>query len=231
MRQILALLLLAMLVFTGTYVYADTVVVVGQPAAAPAGGPEISDDFGSIADWDTSWGAGTWGITANELVHTTDNGFDEGLIHHDDTVSTTDMYVKVKFADHEVNENGLLLRVESAAGDFYQVSFYSNDQIWWSEWTGTSWQRNCQGAETLALTDDDEVGLTMCGATTNTLVKIWKNPTADMPDSCTSWDSGGEDVAMQCSSGSDHPTGTLVGLKSTTDASIAFDDFRAGAGL
>jgi len=188
-----------------------------------SGGQDFNDNFtGSNGDnpsgnW-TEYNTTEWQIQNNEL-YLGSGSTDSAIIYTGQILDTTTQYAKVLISCTPSNDIyvGLIFRWTDSSSTFYIVDI-GNSPVDVSLWYATSSTFGTQGqigtASTLSIVDGDTIGVTLTGTGAATVVRIWKNPTANTPISVTEWDAGDStpDVTLNPDTSSHEASGKYVGI-------------------
>lgn len=228
MRTLLALLLCLPLA-------AQIIIIMKKPSGggAPAA---FSDNFdrADSADLGANWtqSAGAMAIFSNGLRQSTASYGRIFTIYNTPT-TTVQQYIKVQFVNDGGEYPGIVLRYQDGSSGFYAL-YHDPSAVWeWSHYAGVGGSSTLIGTvDTGTFTDGDTYGITIAGVGASTVIRIWKNPTANTPVSATEWDSGDTTpegtLADDPSSAAD--VGTLVGLTAAAGSAnaVRLDSFFGG---
>ena len=216
-------LFLSLLVLLATIpLYAGNVVTMFKTAAPPAGPTQVGyDDFaGDLTKW-TQF-VGTWTATSGQL-QSASTGFI--IIGYDDAdCSTANGYAKLSLVDFR-NETSIYFRAGGDPVRYYYIKFSA---------VGTEWfDSDDDSIETSATTwaNTDVAGITWTGTGDNTVIRIWKNPTGNTPDSATSWGSDTTpDISFTANPGANAvDSGGGTGISATVDSgTLILDNYYFG---
>lgn len=228
-RAILSLLLASML-------GGQQIVVIKKKAGGGGGPVSFSDNF-DRADSDSlgaSWSEdqGDIDIATNRLRMAGGSFVYHWAIHATPT-STVNQYVKVLSPTGNNQYAQVALRYTNSSSAFYFLELDVTSDSW--EWfhmtnsngTSTSIQKVTLGAGATNVA----FGITITGTGASTVIRIWRNPTGNAPDSATSW--GGNtspSYTFTNDPGSPIDTGLKVGLGGQQSAAntVIWDDFYGG---
>lgn len=203
---------------------------------AAGGLASFSDDFnrGSLG---ANWTKITQSFGAIEIVSNvvkSENSFDTANrgAFYNATPLAVNQYVKLTLtsANNSSAFPGILLRVVDASSPCYVIEVREVDTIiqWGSLATPSSSISVIQSDGAFSFTYPITLGVTIDGTGNSTVVRIWRDPSANAPTSATSWDGGAADVEFTDNPGTAADSGTLVGLAGHGNADIYWDDIFAG---
>lgn len=234
MNTLFALLLVAQVSLSSPG-FVDQLVA---PVAAAAS-TSFSDDFNRTdnASMGDSWteiaqGYGQIKIASNTAV--SENSYDNagrGALHT--TTAGVNQYARVTITsgNSTAAECGVFLRAVDASSPCYTVTVrQDSDQVSWNYLsTPGSALVLVQNNLTLTFTYPVVIGVTITGTGNDTVVRLWKDPTANAPDSASSWDSESADVTLSDNPASAADTGTRVGIGGALGYDLVWDNFFGGA--
>ena len=199
----------------------------GAVKAVPSTG--ISDDFsGDLSKWTVE--NGTWDISSGTLREGNDSGY-FFIRYTASATATVTQWAKVKFTDWVANYMGIVVRSTSDGSGYRYVIGKEGTSVYWSVWNGLS-SIGDVGSSAISLTDGDILGVTVQGTGNNTIVNVWKNPTAASPIDANSWDGANDyDGQITANPAQFADIGTYVGIWNSCSVGNynKFDDFSAGS--
>lgn len=199
--------------------------------------PEFDDDFdrGNNSDVGNGWaedaGSGNWSIQDSlcQLV----GGVSSVCVQSGTPMSGALQYVKVTPAVNDAANcfAGVLLRYTNSSSAHYGIYFSQAAVEWYSATNATTGLFNelVQATGTWA---GETVGVTVKGTGDNTVIRIWFDPTADVPEANgETWDSTVPDISFTTNPVGAVNTGNIVGLGGGGADSgdiITYNNFFAG---
>ena len=194
-------------------------------------GSHFSDDFASdpSANWTDLFNAMVY--SSGQYLTSASGG---SFASHDTSTGSIVQYVKAQLVTGTTDYRGLVFRSTGTGSDgFYEI--YANraaGTIRIARCDNTGYIEDIEDtAPSLAFAVNDVMAVTIEGVGLNTIFRVWKNPTNNIPVSVTGWDSPTDapDVALSITStGAYYDTGTYVGIGGT-DTNTAFDNFYGGS--
>lgn len=192
-----------------------------------------NDSLGS--DWTEV--VGDTDIVSNQMSFRT-TGWDPIAVVHNTACSTVNQYMKVTFpspAGYPV----FILRYTNSSSHYYGIAFEtlnSADAIW-KHYSSTSEigapATTIASGDVGSFTAGDSLGITITGTGNDTVIRLWKNPTANTPISASEWDSG--DTSPEVTFTTDPGTnavdsGSYLGIHGaqSTAGTLVFDNFYGG---
>lgn len=214
---------------------ASVKTIDGLDNTSGGGGVNVSDDFNraNSASLGANWteAAGDTSIVSN-TAETQTGGFGEVVnIYSATSLNTVNQYIRFTVASGSSSVPMAIFRYTNSASPFYSIQLDDINDL--AEWIRHA---SIGGATTTiastALTQSaasTTYGITMTGTGTSTEIRIWVNPTGNIPDSATSW--GGDstpDVSFTTDPGSPVNTGNLVGFGGFTSTNMNFNEWFGG---
>ena len=200
----------------------------------------ISDNFnrtdaGSLgANWSevVTQGSG-FEISSNTVRLTT--GIGNVVAIHQTQTKTINQYSKFKILYKETDVvYGWVFRYLNSSSPFYLLELNGNapGTLIWYSCPDTGMAGSAIATTALAHSINDTIGVTIAGTGNDTVVRFWKNPTANYPKSATEWDDGDTtpDVAITDNPATAADTGRYLGIDCNQYANnlFAIDDFFGG---
>jgi hypothetical protein len=197
----------------------------------------VSDDF-NRADSDSlgsNWteANGDCDIVSNMLVPIT-GSFTNNLAVYTGQALNADQYVKIQFGNAQTQYPIVIFRYTDASSPFYVLFIDGSNGTWdWYRFANaTDSGTSIQSGVTIGtlLSGSDNASFTIEGTGTSTVIRAWKNTTADAPGSASLWDGSGpagsatNDPASPVNSGSYVGCGAQQGTASWN----AINNFWAG---
>ena len=213
-----------------------------KPRKASGGGGgggavNFSDDF-NRAD-STSIGSnwteanGDFGISSNTLRLNSGSFVENMAIWSGNATPNAYQYLKATIVNDAGGFISFLLRYENSSSPFY-ILYHDQNAGWeWYRYASVGGASTLiQSGDSGTFADGDSYGITIDGTGNSTVIRIWKNPTANTPVSASEWDSGDttpelsltNDPASPCDAGRYLGIGGSVSGASTA----AFDNFYGG---
>lgn len=175
-RSLLAFVLLASSALGGMWVWTP-----GKGSHAAAGSPPaaFSDDFsGTLSNWTTD--AGSWAINVGVLSQQSTSYFEDN-IHYNTACATANQYIKFTIVDQ--NGGFLAARFRVTGMTSYYIWFtLSTSNVEWYDGGGNL----IQSSTAMAYVNGSVLGITVEGTGTNTVFRLWLNPTG-LPTSTSNW--------------------------------------------
>lgn len=192
-----------------------------------------ADSTGLGANWSA------WASTANVVSNAakvTGNSYVENIQAYTATATSgVDQYARISWVKSVGSSYPCLMLRGSASGSpMYAVYFWlAEDKIEWVRKANAADGSfvTVESSGTTTVDDTDSWGVTVIGTGTSTVVRCWKNPTGNAPDSGgTTWGSASPTVTLTADPASAVNTGNYVGFggESNDPANLAFDSFFGG---
>jgi len=205
-------------------------VLTGQSVLA------ASDDFNRAnsdslgANWTEA--AGDQDILTNELDMVSMDFVEQIVIYG--ASSGTNQYVKATWSGTQSSSifPRFVLRYTNGSTEFYSIEIDAADGAEWSHNTQLAGTGTVIATAAIAVAEGDVFAATITGTVNSTEVRIWKNPTGDMPDSATSW--GGDstpDITWLEDPGNPVDSGNFTGLgvfHNEGGGGVTFDNWSTG---
>jgi len=152
---------------------------------------------------------------------------------YDSPVNTVDQFARIKLVSGPTDSEvfGVIFRY-SAGSQYYAV--YHDRQgsgtTYWERWNDTSYLGIIQSVTSPDFAVGDVFAATITGTGIDTVVRIFKNPTALNPINATSWDSADDYLAQLTNNPSvASDTGKRIGITNwRLGADNTVDDFYCG---
>lgn len=147
--------------------------------------------------------------------------------------ATVNQYAKTTFnTTSGTCHFGVIFRYIGSSSAYYQLEFDEpNKRVKWTHWTqvgGTQTDISAYSSIGSWATDPVTFGCTITGTGNSTIVSIWLNPTANIPDSASSWDGGAATIVFTDDPSSPVNTGNNVGIGGFSSGDLTMDDFYGG---
>jgi hypothetical protein len=200
----------------------DTVVVVGQkPFVGGGGGPAaFSDDFNraNSTSLGSNWSEieGDAEISGNELQMVTGSFGAIWVPFTGTSCTTASQYVRITNTDIVgADYLRVMFRYTNPSSEFYAVQLEcSSGNLEWQHFA------NDTASETVIATgsfgvwaEGNTLAITIIGTGTSTVVRIWRNPTGNTPDSGgTTWGGAAPGVSFTTDPADPADSGLIVGL-------------------
>lgn len=212
-----------------------TSVVAGGGVAAASSGQNFSDDFsGTLGNWTVS--TGTAAISSGVLSLST-AGWDPIVLTYNTSTNTVSQYMKFSLPSASETYPIAVFRYVNSSSGFYAIEF-STPFSCEVEWRYFEDDSDIGSGDVIGASVDmgtcsngDTFGITVTGTGTDTIVRMWHNPTGSSPSAADTW--GGDNTPN--ASWTDNPatacdTGTKVGFAGiqATAGDITFDNFYGG---
>lgn len=157
----------------------------------------------------------------------------DNLTTYNTPINTTNAYQLLVFSNYTgYGRVGPCFRFTNSSSPFYTVEFDRiNNIIYWAHWTSVGGTRTEIASASFTIGTTGEIyGITISGTGNNTIVNIWKNPTALTPTSVLEWDSGDTvpDVSFTTNPSSPINTGYYGGLFSNFSGDCLIDNWYYG---
>ncbi len=204
-------------------------------------GDSASDDFDRpnnvslSSNWTEAYS--DQGILSNKLALTTSEYVKNLAIFSGSATASTDQYVKA--AVYSTVAGGypeMVFRYTNSLSSYYAIEFnVDGDTALWRRYaTASGVPDNISASTAMTITSGDVFGITVSGTGTNTVVRVWRNPTGNSPNSATDW--GGDsspDLTFIDDPATPVNSGTYAGVGGYMDygaanGSISFDNFFTG---
>jgi hypothetical protein len=221
------------------------VIGAGAAAAGPAC-PLVSDAFtysnGSLDTvssgvWDATNDTDRFTVTSGQVVGNVGSWASEAT-RNTASLGSVNQYVKVTVvATGPTAYPGVAFRLTNSTSAYYSFKISTGGDPSWSSCIASGGASTCTvivAAGYILIENGDTIALTVEGTGDNTVVRAWKNQTADCPISSSEWDSGDNtpDVTYTTNPGANAvDTGNYAGLayiQETANTAI-MDNFKAGA--
>lgn len=148
--------------------------------------------------------------------------------------ASTDQYVKaVVYSTASGGYPEMVFRYTNSSSAYYAIEFnVDGDTALWRRYpTAAGSSADISAATAITVTTGDVFGITVSGTGDSTVVRIWRNPTGNFPNSATDW--GGDsspDITFTDNPASPVNSGTYAGVGGyqSTVGTISFDNFFTG---
>ena len=197
----------------------------------------ISDDFNraNSASLGANWTevAGDADIVGNEYNIIT-AAYGDVVTIHNTALSSADQYVKLVMASAEVQYPMIYMRYTNSSSAHYRMTIDGNNgNVDWEYMPSVGGSSSLIVAGSLGSGiggGDDSIGITIEGTGTSTVVRGWRNPTANAPGSASLWDGNAPAFSLTTDPGTPVNTGNYVGIGGQQGASgnLQYGDFYAG---
>lgn len=173
---------------------------------------------------------GSTGINGNQAVTNTGGFVDDGVVHVT-PLSSVNQYAKLTMSATNNRYVDVIFRYTDSGSPYYTVRFEDpeNNVVWRRYASVGGAETNIQNAAYAQVLTAMTFGITITGTGDATTIRIWENPTGDIPDAADSW--GGDttpDITFTTNPGSPVDTGLLVGFSGVTNENIMIDNWFAG---
>lgn len=195
----------------------------------------FSDDF-NRADNDSlgaNWTevAGDTDISSNTMVFVT-GSYGTVVVKHNTALTTVNQYIKVESVA-DLTYIGPMFRYTNSGSSYYTVCGTGGTNFGWFSYTGDGTGETQQGADTSlsGFSGPAFIGITVVGTGTDTVVRVWLNPTGDAPDSGgATWGSAAAGITWTSDPSNAVNTGSYIGFAGSqgTPSSIIVDNFFGG---
>jgi len=168
-------------------------------------------------------------------MRVTTAGFVDNIAIHQTSVGAADQYIKACLGTADAQYPLPLFRFTNDASEFY--GFYLDGNSGAVDWThfasvGGATTALGSGTYSSAFTSGaDCFAVTIEGTGTATVLRFWKNPTANSPTAADMWDASGPVFSITTDPSNAVDSGNLVGIGATqgTVNFIQYEDFWAGS--
>jgi len=185
---------------------------------------DLSDNFSTnplTSRWSDLWGASVWNGSA------TFGAASGSYAKYNTAVGGVNQYGKFTIASSDP-DGGCIFRSTGTASDGFYIGVVLNGgDVYFSRGSSTGWLADMGGASALTIAEGDTVAMTLTGTGAETTLRVWKNTTANIPDSVSSWDSRAADITKTASGGVYYDTGNYIGVG--IDASYNIDNWYGGS--
>lgn len=229
--SIVALLLFTTISFGGIGINSFFLAGVLKPTSGGGGGA-ISDDFNTGSEPSANW-TEIVDVDLNmsgqaEAPSTFDFTF-RGMAYTGASV-TTEQYVKVTLIADTSQRPGVILRFTNTGTEFYNIEFdVDGDLARLEHYTSAAGTRTEINTAAFTITLPTTVGVTITGSGNSTVWRCWLNPTANAPDSASSWDGAGATITFTDDPADAVDSGNFIGIGGIgSGAAMKWDDFFGG---
>lgn len=232
MRRLLALLLIALPAFGQFEIRRIAKTSVG----GGGGGSSFSDDFnranGAIgSNWSCFAGGGN--ITSNTATFTATSFAENGCVWSAATTGSPNHFVKVQFPSGSARYPRIYFRYTDATSPCYflQLEISSETWEWYQKPVCNGATENLIQAQAAVASGINTYGMTVDGTGTATVVRLWRTPTGNAPDSGgATWNSASPTWSFTTDPASAVDTGNSVGIGGVQSSAgeIIIDNFYGG---
>lgn len=201
-------------------------------------GVSFSDDFNRINNDNlgSNWTeiVGDLDIVSNKLECQSIDFLKQEAIYSGSLTNTINQYIKT-----EITVSGgssypeYIFRYTNSSSSYYGIIFWINEQsITWVRYPDAiSSSSNINSGTPFTWSSGDTIGVTITGIGNDTIIRVWRNPIGNAPDSASSW--GGDttpNITFTDNPSSPVDSGNYVGLGGYRGFTqfISFDNFYAG---
>ena len=199
-------------------------ITSSQTAGGGGTATNYSDNFNTdplASRWSNLWGTSIW--SGSTLFGATSPG---SYAKYNTATGGVDQYCKFTITTGSSGGGCIFRSTGTASNGFYVGVVLGGGTVWFSRGNNTGWVADMTSIS-LAYAIGDTIAMTITGTGTGTTLRVWKNTTANIPDSVSSWDSSAAAVSRVASGGTYYDTGNYIGTG--VDTTYYIDNWYGGS--